>query len=143
MRLVERLIAFRNFVPAYIESRVYLPGNLAGVHVNTVKSFLRSELHLQPILRILPVFQTPASYASRGRAPEITIGIFQMVVAQQNFGPLPAIFFKNGCPRDENRREICASRIPRGTIDGKPLLPSFESKIPPGKNIRMLAQRRF
>src|SRR5579864_1884812 len=107
MRLVERLIAFRNSVPAYIESRILLFGTLLCVRVNGAESFRRRELHLQPFLRVLRVFQPPASDASGRRAAEIAIRIFQMLVAKQNFGPLAAILFENGRPRDENRRGTC------------------------------------
>src|ERR1700674_1482972 len=106
MRLVERLIAFRISVPAYIESPILLLGTLIRVRVNGAESFRRRELHLQPVLRVLRVFQPPAGGASRRRASEIATRIFQMLVAKQNFGPLAVILFENGRPRDENRRGI-------------------------------------
>jgi hypothetical protein len=100
MRLVEGLIAFRIFVPAYLESRALLLGILVRVSVNRVKSFGRRELHLQPLLGILTVFQAPTAHARRRRASEIAIQILQVLVAKQDFRPLAAVLFKDGRSRD-------------------------------------------
>src|SRR5689334_14557353 len=103
MRLVERLIAFRTLVPAYIESGLRFSGTFAGGLRYRIHFLRRSEFHLQTLLSILPVFQPPAADAPRRRSPQISARILQMLVAEQNLGPLPVVFFQNGRAPYENR----------------------------------------
>ena len=83
------------------------------------------------------IFQSPAVHARGGRASEIAVRIFQMLVAQQNFRPLAAVLFEDSRARDENRpREFAARprrcRFLRETIDDKQLLPPVLAQDRPG-----------
>ena len=145
MRLVERLIAFRIFVPAYIESRKSLLGTLIRVRVCRVKFSAGVNFISSPSFASCVIFQPPAGRRVPGRASEIAIRIFQMLVAQQNFGPFAAILFEDGRPRHKNRRN--SSRLPptaarrRDPIDDQQLLAPVQRKIPSRQNFRLLAQR--